>query len=285
MIDRSRLPLSAIVALAAGMTALGVLQPPPALASPWVPAPGEGYAKVSMGYATSGLFFDDSGSLEGASQYHGGDITAYGELGIAPYVGLFGVTQLLYRGQDGSGAELGLGDLTIGARLSAKSTALAFSVDWRFTLPLSNGDRQPLHTTRVTSTELRANVGIGRSWGYSYASSGVVVPMFFGPSSNAGRIAPQIPVWLEVGVHLIPHRLTARVAFDLRVSLGQGRSLGGVDVFRSRPPWQHSLDALLGLTTKLSQHWSLDATITQTIWGERRGFISGGTLGIGYSSN
>lgn len=142
MRDAYRRPTVRALGAAVAFVLVTCLGPATASAGPWVPEPGDGYLKLSGSYFDATGVYDRAGrALETDYSYSHAAVRAYGEVGLAPHVGLSASVPWM-RSQNADKTsrakyiKTGLGDLDLALQGGTTIGNVAVSVAGKVRVPL-----------------------------------------------------------------------------------------------------------------------------------------------------
>ena len=160
----------------AAVAALVIAVPPsPAMAGPWTPEPGEGYAKVWLKWLPGFGYHGGDGETHDYGAYHELFVNAYAEIGVvdslaawihAPLLQTFTLTD---PSTDETDVHVSFGDPAAGLRWSFLSMGrFVFALDGGVRAPLANGDPVQIVRARAAPHDEIGALRVGNgAWDFS----------------------------------------------------------------------------------------------------------------------
>lgn len=281
----------------------------------WVRAPGAGYAQLTVGHQASGRVWLPGGEvveqtdeallgqiapLFDDGRFSSTEVAAYGELGLAPGLEVYGSVPARFVQNRWSLAastypdivheNAGLGDLTVGARYGRSWGGLAVSGYAGVRAPLYNNrpkalnmepgnadfedDRVPLGPGTL-DVDVGGGVGYGLRRGWALAEVGLRL--------RSSQMSSAVPARVQLGAKPIP-RVAAWVGADLTAALGDGAAPSFYrDTWGKGPVVINDASSLAlgaGAIVEIHDGFGVIGTVSRTVWAVRFPALTGGTLGV-----
>lgn len=267
---------------------LVMLSPPSAHAGPWVPEPGEVYAKLSASYFSGTGVIDRRGNLQQPDySYSHRSLRAYTEVGVLPHTSLI-VSAPFKSARNSRGTRdfihRGFGNLTAAAKIGADISGCAFAGQLQLKIPLyperleAGADATGATRGADAADRFTPSLGDGSYDATLAPSFGCAIPTIrgwasahAGPTFRSHGFGTSLTYAATVGSFIVPDRLGIKLRaggvqrFDdgnRRPTTSYLRLSGGPLVRLAGPVYFEAVVAYIPAGAFVSRGWSISAGIS-----------------------